>query len=105
MDGSSNHHGCGAGLGLQTPFDEQMEYAICIRFKATNNEAEFEALLVGLRVASKLRMELWTPSVTQLMVNQVQGDYLVKELQMVAYLDEVKAMLTKIKNFHIRQIS
>ena len=51
-DGSSNQHGCGARFVLQTPLGEQMEYAIRIRFKATNNEAESEALL-GQRVATK----------------------------------------------------
>ncbi|GFS46883.1 multifunctional protein 2 [Actinidia rufa] len=37
-------------------------------------------------------------------MNQVQGDYLAKDLQMMAYLDEVKAMSMKIKDFKIRQI-
>ena len=34
-----------------------MVYAIQIRFKATNNEAEYEALLTGLRVATELGVE------------------------------------------------
>ncbi|GFY85492.1 hypothetical protein Acr_04g0002300 [Actinidia rufa] len=54
VDGSSNQHGYGAGLVIQTPSGEQMEYAIRMRFKATNNEAEYEALLAGLRVAVEL---------------------------------------------------
>ena len=54
-----------------------MEYAIRIGFKATNNEAEYEALLAGLRVVAELGMEsLNAFSNSQLMVNQVQGDYL-----------------------------
>ena len=39
---------------------------------------------------------------SQLMVNQVQGDYLAKDLRMVTYLDEVKAMVMKIKEFKIQ---
>ena len=39
------------------------------------------------------------------MVNQVQEDYLAKDLRMVAYLDEVKNMSMKIKDFNILQIS
>ena len=38
------------------------------------------------------------------LVNQVQGDYLAKDTRMVAYLDEVKIMSKKIKDFTIRQI-
>ncbi|GFZ12714.1 hypothetical protein Acr_23g0010990 [Actinidia rufa] len=47
VDGSSNQHGCDAGLVLQTPSGEHMEYAICIGSRATNNEAEYEALLTN----------------------------------------------------------
>ena len=97
---------CGAGLILQTPYGEQMKYDICIGFKATNNEAEYEALLTGLRVASKLGVEsLDAFSDSQRVVNQVQGDYLTKYLRMVAYLDEVKEVSKKIKNLKIYQIS
>ena len=45
VDGSSNQHGCGTGLVLQTPYGEKMEYAMRVGFKATNNEAEYRALL------------------------------------------------------------
>ena len=57
MDGSSNQHGCGAGLVLETPSSEQMEYVIRIGFKATNKEAEYKILLAGLRVVTELRVE------------------------------------------------
>ncbi|GFZ07006.1 hypothetical protein Acr_18g0011760 [Actinidia rufa] len=105
VDGSSNHHGCGAGLVIQTPSGEQMEYAIRIGFKATNNEAEYEAFLAGLRVAAELGAQsLDVFSDSQLVVNQVQGDYLAKDARMMAYLGEVKAASAKIKDFKIRQI-
>ncbi|GFZ12709.1 hypothetical protein Acr_23g0010940 [Actinidia rufa] len=67
-------------LVIQTPSDEQMEYAIRMGFKATNNEAEYEALLAVLRVAVELgaqSLEIFSDS--QLVVNQVQGDYLAKD--------------------------
>ena len=62
-------------------------------------------LLAGLGVATKLEvkpLEIYSDS--QLVVNQVQGDYLAKDLRMVAYLDEVNAISMKIKDFKIRQI-
>ena len=77
-----------------------MEYAIRIGFKGTNNEAEYEAFLAGLRVATDLGVDsLDVFSDSQLVVNQVQGDYLAKDSRMVAYLDEVKAMSGKIRVF------
>ncbi|GFY95426.1 hypothetical protein Acr_10g0008110 [Actinidia rufa] len=105
VDGSSNQHGCGAGLVIRAPSGEQMEYAIRMGFKATNNEAEYEALLAGLRVATELgaqSLEVFSDS--QLVVNQVQGDYLAKDARMIAYLGEVKAVSAKIKEFKIHQI-
>ena len=98
MDGSSNQHDCGAELVLQPPSGEQMEYDIRIGFKATNNEAKYEALLAGLRVVSELGVEsLDTFNDSQFMVNQVQGDYLAKDPRMMAYLDEVKAMRQRLE--------
>ncbi|GFZ17254.1 hypothetical protein Acr_26g0005240 [Actinidia rufa] len=105
VDGSSNQHGCGVGLVIRAPSGEQMEYAIRMGFQATNNEAEYEALFAGLRVATELgaqSLEVFSDS--QLVVNQVQGDYLAKDSRMIAYLGEVKAMSAKIKEFKIHQI-
>ena len=82
-----------------------MEYAIRIRFKGTNNEPEYETLLARLRVIIKIGVDsLDAFSDSQLVVNQVQGDYLAKDTRMVAYLDEVKTISRKIKDFRIRQI-
>ena len=100
VDGSSNQHGCGTGLILQTPSGEQMEYAIQIGFKATNNEVEYEALLARLRVDIGLGVDSMDAfSDSQLVVNQVYWDYLAKDTRMAAYLDEVKIMSKKIKDF------
>ena len=45
-----------------------------------------------------------TYSDSQLVVNQVQRDYLSKDLKMVSYLDEVRTISMKIKEFKICQI-
>ncbi|GFY91030.1 hypothetical protein Acr_07g0012260 [Actinidia rufa] len=96
VDRSSNQYGCGAELVFQAPSGEQMEYAIRIGFKATNNEAGYEALLAGLRVAAELRVDsLDVFSESKLVVNQVQGDYLAKDMRMVAYLDETLSILPR----------
>ena len=58
-----------------------MECSIRIRFKATNNDVEYEALLAGLRIAIELEVESWDAfSDSQLVMNQVQWDYLTKDL-------------------------
>ncbi|KAI5317310.1 hypothetical protein L3X38_037017 [Prunus dulcis] len=54
VDGSSNAQGCGAGLVLVSPNKIALEYALCLKFQASNNEAEYEALLAGLRLAKEM---------------------------------------------------
>lgn len=54
VDGSSNINGVGIGLVLTSPEGDLIQQAICCGFKATNNEAEYEALIVGLNLAKTI---------------------------------------------------
>nr|GEY22344.1 reverse transcriptase domain-containing protein [Tanacetum cinerariifolium] len=49
-DGASSSEGSGAGLMLTDPEGKEYTYALCFKFETTNNEAECEALLAGLRI-------------------------------------------------------
>ncbi|KAL0453044.1 UNVERIFIED_CONTAM: hypothetical protein Slati_1282500 [Sesamum latifolium] len=51
VDGSSTTQGSGAGIVITTPQGEDLEFAIKFGFKASNNEAEYEALVIGMRMA------------------------------------------------------
>ncbi|KAM2783856.1 hypothetical protein COP1_013298 [Malus domestica] len=78
---------CGAGLVLTTFEKVAMEYALRFKFKASNNKAEYEALLVGLCLAKHLgvkRIDIFSDP--QLMVNQVTNNFDAKDSFMVAYL-------------------
>ena len=50
MDGASNAQGSGARMILSGPDNFYTEYALRFSFKATNNQAEYEALLIGLKL-------------------------------------------------------
>ena len=54
MDGSSNKTVCGAGVVLEGPGDLLIEQALQFSFKATNNQAEYEAILASLNLANDL---------------------------------------------------
>ena len=47
-DGASNKDGSGAGLVLRTPEGIEIERAVAFGFMASNNEAKYEALILGL---------------------------------------------------------
>nr|GEY18178.1 hypothetical protein [Tanacetum cinerariifolium] len=55
-DGSSCIYGSGAGLILTSPKGTDFTYALRFQFTASNNEAEYEALIAGLRIASQMRL-------------------------------------------------
>ncbi|KAK0572787.1 hypothetical protein LWI29_037332 [Acer saccharum] len=104
-DGSSNTHGSGAGIVITTPEGDTVECAMRFDFKATNNQAEYEALLAGLRVCIALGAdELEVYSDSQVVVNQVLDEYQAREEHMIAYLDIAKRLLKKFKAYRISQI-
>ncbi|GKD61881.1 reverse transcriptase domain-containing protein [Tanacetum coccineum] len=53
-DGSSCIDGSGAGLIITNPEGMEFTYALRFRFNATNNKAENEALIAGLRIAKQM---------------------------------------------------
>ena len=60
VDVSSTPSASGTGVILTNLVGETIEYALCFAFSASNNEAEYEALLTDLKLARELRvLELW----------------------------------------------
>ena len=57
FDGSNQHQGSGAGVTLKSPTGEEPQYVLQIHFEATNNMAEYEALLHGLRIAKEIEIK------------------------------------------------
>ncbi|KAL5753025.1 hypothetical protein ACOSP7_023200 [Xanthoceras sorbifolium] len=105
VDGSSNSHGSGAGVVLTTPDQDEVECALRFDFKATNNVAEYEALLAGLRVATALgadKIDIFSDS--QLVVNQICNEYQAKKKEMIAYLEKTRQALGRFTKFRITQI-
>ncbi|GJZ64140.1 reverse transcriptase domain-containing protein [Tanacetum coccineum] len=104
-DGSSCVDGSGAGLILTNPEGAEFTYAMRFRFEATNNEAEYEALIAGLRIAEQMGVKNLQAHVdSRLVANQVNGSYIAKESGMVQYLNKVKTLAKSFKEFSIKQI-
>jgi len=56
VDGSSSKQGSGVGIRLTSPTGEVLEQSFRLNFKATNNVAEYEALVAGLNLARGLKI-------------------------------------------------
>ncbi|GJZ17462.1 reverse transcriptase domain-containing protein [Tanacetum coccineum] len=73
-DGSSCVDGSGAGLILTNPKGIEFTYALRFQFAASNNEAEYEALIAGLRIATQMGIRNLQVNVdSKLVSNQVLG--------------------------------
>ncbi|KAL0413147.1 UNVERIFIED_CONTAM: hypothetical protein Sradi_1516400 [Sesamum radiatum] len=76
VDGPSTAQGSGAGIVITTPQGENLEFAIKFGCKASNNEAEYETLVIGMRMAHEAGAKyLLAYSDSQLVVKQVEGSY------------------------------
>jgi ribonuclease HI len=74
FDGSARCKKAGAGVVLIDPHGEQVKYMVHLDFEATNNMAEYEALIFGLTVALSLGVwELLVKGDSQLIIRQVRG--------------------------------
>ncbi|GKB29100.1 reverse transcriptase domain-containing protein [Tanacetum coccineum] len=72
MDGSYCTDGSGAGLILINPEGMEFTYALRFRFDATNNEAEYEALIAGLRIAEQMGVKNLLKNLSKLV--EEEGD-------------------------------
>ena len=75
FDGSLKLGGAGAGVLLISSDGKQLKYVLQILCQATNNEAEYEALIHGLRVAITLGIKrLLVYGNSAVVINQVNKD-------------------------------
>ncbi|GJT04183.1 reverse transcriptase domain-containing protein [Tanacetum coccineum] len=89
-NGSSCADGSGAGLILTSPEGMEFTYTLRFGFEATNNKAEYEALIAGLRIAEQMGVKSLQANVdSRLVANQVNGTYIVKEAYMIRYLEKI----------------
>nr|GEW58769.1 reverse transcriptase domain-containing protein [Tanacetum cinerariifolium] len=104
-NGSSCVDGSGAGLILTSPEGTEFTYALRFQFAASNNEAEYEALIAGLHIAAQMGVSNVHVSVdSKLVANQVLGAYVAKEENMIKYLEKVKSLVSGFTNFSINQV-
>ena len=97
--------GSGAGLIVVSPTGRVYEQALKFLFKASNNEADYEALLAGMDYGYTLGAEhLCAFSDSQLIVSQVMGEYEARDAVMAAYLSKVKERAKCFKKFEIKHV-
>jgi ribonuclease HI len=88
--------GAGAGLLFISPLGEHMRYAVRLHFSASNNMAEYEAILCGIRIAIETGIKrLDVRGDSQLMIEQVIKNASCHDDKMEAYYNVVRALVDK----------
>ena len=94
FDGSKTKIGPGAGIVLTSPKQDKLKYVLQIHFTASNNVAEYEALVHGIKVAKEIdirRIECFVDS--DLVIELVSGNWDALDANMASY------------RFHVQMIS
>ena len=90
VDGVANAQGSGGWLILTSPDGIDTEYALRFGFQASNNEAEYEAIIVGLNLTHFMEAnQLDVSSDSQLVVKQIEDSYEARGEKMILYLKKV----------------
>ena len=102
FDGSLVKTGAGAGLLFISPLGIHMRYVIRIHFAASNNVAEYEALINGLRIAIELGVRrLDVRGDSQLVIDQVMKASSCHDPNMEAYCKEVRRLEDKFHGLEL----
>src|SRR4051812_28123232 len=105
FDVSKRHQGSGAGVTLKSPTGEELKYMLQIYFMATNNMAEYEALLHGVRIAKEIGIKhLICCGDSNLVAQQVTGTWKAKNSVMEAYRDEVDEIAKCFLGYEVKYI-
>jgi len=102
VDGSSNQQDSGADVILEGPDGLLIEQALRFAFKASNNQAEYEALIAGMLLAKEMGAKgLLEKSDSLLVTGQVTGEYQAKDPQMAAYLKYFQVLKELLEVFDL----
>jgi ribonuclease HI len=109
FDGAFNLPGAGAGAILTSPTRDKLFYAIQLCFrpehKVSNNIAEYEGLLAGLRAANAFGIKhLIVKEDSQLVVNFSNKSYTPKDENMASYLEEHRKMEKRFQGLELKHI-
>jgi ribonuclease HI len=109
-DGAWCHARAGAAAVITSPTRVKHRYAACLSFafksdRCTNNVAEYEAVILGLR---KLRALGVTTCIirtdSKVVVGQVEKDYAAKDPALMQYLAAVRSLERQFKGFTLQHV-
>ena len=93
------------GLVLISPEKIIIEKSLRLNFLATNNDAEYEALMMGMAMVQRMSgksVKIFSDS--RLVVIQVKGEFEAKDERMQGHLNQVKCLQSKFESLALLHI-
>ena len=105
FDGAANFKGVGIGAVLVSETGQHYPISAKIRFSCTNNMAEYEACILGLRMAVDMNIkELLVIGDSDLLVHQVLGEWTTKNVKILPYLHCVKELCKQFREIDFKHV-
>ncbi|XP_063948132.1 uncharacterized protein LOC135152219 [Daucus carota subsp. sativus] len=105
VDGAVNRNGVGAGIVLVNPEGHKLQSSIHFDFKATNNDAEYEALIAGLKLALEMKVEnMNVYSDSMLVVRHIRGGFQARGPRTNLYMRYAQELIGKFREIKLEQI-
>lgn len=102
VDGASGKSTSGAGIVLEGPNGFLLEHSLLLKFKTSNNQAEYEALIVSLELAKDMgAKKVVCRTDSQLVVGQMNGEFQVKEDHLSRYFHKASALIAEFEKVNI----
>ncbi|XP_069155857.1 uncharacterized protein [Solanum lycopersicum] len=103
FDGAVNHQGKGVGAVLVSESGQHYPMAAKLRFNCTNNMAEYEVCILGLKMVVDMNVyELLVIGDSDLLIHQVQGEWAVKNPKIVPYVQYVQNLCKRFRKIEFR---
>ncbi|XP_070032324.1 uncharacterized protein [Nicotiana tomentosiformis] len=105
FDGAANFKGVGIGAVLISESRQHYPASAKIRFPCTNNMAEYEACILGIKIAVDMNVkELLVIGDSDMLIHQVQGEWSTKNVKILLYLHCVKELCKKFTKIEFKYV-
>ena len=99
FDGSSTDKSAGAGVVITSPFGTKTALSFTLDFEYTNNQAEYEALIIGLEILQDLgAKEVLIIGDSQLVIKQLIREYRCTSLSLAPYFTAAIQLVDSFEN-------
>jgi ribonuclease HI len=105
FDGSACREGHGVGVILVSPRGAIFEQSVHLEYFCTNNQAEYEAILLGLQILSSMGKHVEAFGDSLLVVQQVTGVFQYFDGSLNAYLDKCLKIVARFDDFTMQHVS